>query len=321
VKVWGVRNFYSHLERVSEEGSKFSPGYIVLVATSALLATVGLLANNVVVIIGSMCVAPFLGPARAVSVGAAYKKWSTVGKGLSKQILGLLAIGSTISFFSTVAFQRLLPEIHVTPEIVTRTLPTLTSVHLAMVVAVASGVVASFALIGSLKHVAKPYQERPRARQIDYPRLFDATIGVEIGISLIPPAAVVGIGLAFGRVELLLHAIALLLINVWGLNVGSIVALSLWGVEPRPLELEKRIRRITEQTITTVVSRPHGSAVGSDLQEDRRSGGLEYCKDHRLPCSSSRLRGAGNAKPHGDSVTPVNVKTGFGARITPTKLR
>jgi len=253
VKVWGVRNFYSHLERVSEEGSKFSLGYFVLVATSALFATGGLLANNVVVIIGSMCVAPFLGPSRAVSVGAAYKKWNTVGKGLIKQILGLLAIGSTTSFFSTVAFSHLLPEIIVTPEIMTRMLPTLTDVHLAMFIAVVSGVVGSFALVGSLKHVSKPYQERPRAGAIYYPRLFDATIGVEIAISLIPPASVVGIGLAFGRFELLLHSIGLLLINVWGLNVGSIVVLSLWGVEPSPLELEKKIRKITEKAINNAV--------------------------------------------------------------------
>lgn len=253
MKVWGVRNFYSHLERVSEEGSRFSLGYFALVVTSALLATGGLLANSVVVIIGSMCVAPFLGPSRAVSVGAVYKKWNTVGKGLIKQILGLLAIGSTLAFFVTVAFSHLLPEIIVTPEIMTRTLPTLTDVYLGMFIATVSGVVGSFALVGSLKQISEPYQERPRARAIHYPRLFDATIGVEIAISLIPPASVVGIGLAFGRFDMLLHSLGLLLVNVWGLNVGSIIVLSLWGVEPSPLELEKRIRKIAEKTIKDVV--------------------------------------------------------------------
>lgn len=253
MKVWGVRNFYSHLERVSEEGSKFSLGYFALVVTSALLATGGLLANSVVVIIGSMCVAPFLGPSRAVSVGAVYKKWNTVGKGLIKQILGLLAIGSTLAFFVTVAFSHLLPEIIVTPEIMARTLPTLTDVYLGMFIATVSGVVGSFALVGSLKQISEPYQERPRARAIHYPRLFDATIGVEIAISLIPPASVVGIGLAFGRFDMLLHSLGLLLVNVWGLNVGSIIVLSLWGVEPSPLELEKRIRKIAEKTIKDVV--------------------------------------------------------------------
>ncbi|UCH32304.1 MAG: DUF389 domain-containing protein [Candidatus Bathyarchaeota archaeon] len=253
MKVWGVRNFYSHLERVSEEGSSFSLGYLTLVVTSALFATGGLLANNVVVIIGAMCVAPFLGPSRAVSVGAVYKKWNTVGKGLIKQILGLVAIGSTVSFLATVVFFYLLPEIVVTPEIMARTLPTLTDVHLAMFIATVSGIVASFALIGSLNLVSEPYQERPRGRVIHYPRLFDATIGVEIAISLIPPASVLGIGLALGRFDILFRSIGLLLVNVWGLNIGSIVVLALWGVESKPLKLEKKIRRIAEETIKAVV--------------------------------------------------------------------
>ncbi len=253
MKVWGVRNFYSHLERVCEEGSEFTVGYFTLVAASALLATGGLLANSVIVIIASMCIAPFLGASRAVSVGAVYKKWNAVGKGLLKQILGLLAIGSTLAFLATFAFSHFLPDIIVTPEIMARTLPTLTDVHLAMFIAIISGFIGSFALVGSLKLISEPYQERPRVRAIHYPRLFDATVGVEIAISLIPPASIVGIGLAFGRFDILLHSICLLLINVWGLNVGSIVVLSLWGVEPNPLELEKKIKEIAEKTINELI--------------------------------------------------------------------
>ncbi len=147
----------------------------------------------------------------------------------------------------------MLPEIVVTPEIMTRTLPTLGDVHLAMFIATVSGVVGSFALVGSLKQISEPYQERPRARLIHYPRLFDATIGVEIAISLIPPASVVGIGLAFGRFDILLRSLGLLLVNVWGLNVGSTIVLSLWGVEPNPLELERKIKKIAEKTINEVV--------------------------------------------------------------------
>ncbi len=180
MKVWGVRNFHSNLERRSEEGSKFSLGYFALVVASALLATAGLLANSVAVIIGSMCVAPFLGPSRAVCVGGAYKKWNTVGKGLLKQIFGLLAIGSTIAFLVTVAFLRLAPEIIVTPEIMARTLPTLKDVYLAMFIAMSSGIAASFVLVVGPKIGSEPHQELPL---VHYPRLLDVTIGVEIAIS------------------------------------------------------------------------------------------------------------------------------------------
>lgn len=248
--IWNVRNFYSNLERVSEEGSKFSLGYFGLVIASSLLATGGLLANSVPVIIGSMCTAPFLGPSRAVCVGWAYNKRKTVVKGLVKQLFGLLAIGSSIAFLVTVAFMHLTPEVIVTPETMARTLPTLKDVCLSMFIAISSGVAASFVLVASPKIASEPFQE---LSTFNYPRLLDVTIGVEIAISLIPPASVVGIGLAFGRLDLFHQSLGLLLVNVWGLNIGGMIVLYLWGVEPKPLKLEKNITKIVEKTIADVV--------------------------------------------------------------------
>jgi len=248
--IWNVRNFYSNLERVCEEGSRFSRGYFVLVVASSLLATGGLLANSVPVIIGAMCAAPFLGPSRAVCVGWVYKKWHTVIKGLIKQLLGLLAIGSTIAFLVTLAFLHLIPETVVTPETVARTIPTSRDVCLAMFIAVSSGVVASFVLVARRKMVSESDQQ---LQSVNYAVLVDVTIGVEIAISLIPPAAVVGMGLAFGQFDIFHHSLGLLLVNVWGLNIGGMIVLYLWGVEPKPLELEKRIRGTVEKTINDTI--------------------------------------------------------------------
>jgi len=41
---------------------------------------------------------------------------------------------------------------------------------------------------------------------------------------------------------------------VWGLNIGGMIVLYLWGVEPKPLQLEKKIRRIIEKTINDAVN-------------------------------------------------------------------
>ena len=248
--IWNVRNFYSNLERVGDEGSRISFSYFVLVIVSSLFATAGLLANSVPVIIGSMCVAPFLGASRAVCIGGVYKKWKTVVKGLIKQIFGLLVIGSAIAFLVTITFSYLTPEIIATPETMARTLPTLKDVSLAMLIAVSSGIAASFVLVARPKMVSEPYQE---SSLFNYPRLFDVTIGVEIAISLIPPASVVGIGLALGRLDLFHHSLGLLLVNVWGLDVGGMIVLYLWGIRPEPLQLEKKIRRTIEKTINDVV--------------------------------------------------------------------
>lgn len=241
--IWGVKNFYATIENLSEEGSEFSFGYFALVVAAALLATGGLLVNSIPVIIGSMCIAPFLGPSRAVCIGGVYQKWNTVAKGLVKQIVGLLAIGSTLGFFVTMAFQQFAPDITVTTEIIARTFPRLSSLYLAVFVAITSGVAASLALIAIPKIVTQPMQQ-----------LLDVMIGAEIAISLIPPATVVGIGFAFNQPELSFQALGLLVINVICLDFIAMLALYLRGFDLKLLQLEKVIGETTEKIINEAVS-------------------------------------------------------------------
>jgi uncharacterized hydrophobic protein (TIGR00271 family) len=244
MRVCCISNFYYTLERLCEEGAEFTFGYFGLVVVAALLATGGLLANSIPVIIGSMCVAPFLGPSRAVCLGGIFRKWKTVGRGLAKQLIGLLAIGTPLAFFVTLAFQSIAPEITVTSTIIARTFPTLTSIYLASFVALASGAAASLALIASPKIVSESWQE-----------LLDVMIGAEIAVSMIPPAAVVGIGLAFGRPDMAIQALTLLLINVVCLDfISSIPVLYFRGVRFEPLRIEKKIRAVAEKIVKIVVA-------------------------------------------------------------------
>jgi len=242
MKVHAVRNFYLNLENLSEQGSKFTVGYFALVLVSTLIATAGLLANSTPVIIGSMCIAPFLGPSRAVCIGGVYKKWKTVGRGLIKQSAGLLALGSPISFLVTVAFLRLAPGITVTPTIIERTLPTVQSIYLSTFIALSSGAAASLALMASPPIVSEPWQQ-----------LLDVMIGTEIAISLIPPAAVVGIGLAFGSASIATQSFVILMINVVGLDAVAIPVLYFGGVELKALQIQKRIRQITTDIVLATI--------------------------------------------------------------------
>jgi uncharacterized membrane protein len=82
-------------------------------------------------------------------------------------------------------------------------------------------------------------------------QVIDAVIGVEIAISLIPPASVVGIGLALGQPIVSQNAFLLLVINVLGLDiVGSMLMLALRGVRGRYLVLEKAIHQAVEFAVT-----------------------------------------------------------------------
>jgi uncharacterized hydrophobic protein (TIGR00271 family) len=275
--VWGVKNFYATMENLCEEESVFSFGYFAIVVAAALLATGGLLVNSIPVIIGSMCIAPFLGPSRAVCIGGVYQKWKTVGKGLVKQIVGLLAIGSVLGFFVTMAFQQFAPGITVTPEIIARTFPTLSSLYLAGFVAVASGVAASLALVAKPQIVSQPMQQ-----------LLDVMIGAEIAISLIPPAAVVGMGFAFNQPEVSFHALGLLVINVACLDFIAMLALYLRGVNLKLLQLEKTIRQTTEKIINEVVKADEISTEVT-LQSNKKADVLVRIEASEGQCESPQL--------------------------------
>lgn len=241
MRVCSVKNFYLNLEHLCEEGAEFTFGFFGLVVVAALLATGGLISNSIPVIIGSMLVSPFLSPSRAVALGGIFRKWETVGRGLAKQLIGLLAVGSVLGFFVTLGFLRIAPEITVTPEAIARMLPTLTSVYLAVFVALASGAAASLALIAS-----------PRIISDTWHQLLDVMIGAEIAVSLIPPAVVVGIGLAFGVADMAIQSFSLLIINLVCLNIFSIPVLYLRGVGLEPLRIEKKIRDAAEKTVKDV---------------------------------------------------------------------
>jgi uncharacterized hydrophobic protein (TIGR00271 family) len=218
--IWGVRNYYHKLEMQAKAGAEYNLGYFLLIIASAFLATGGLLTNNVAVIIGSMCVAPFLGPSRAVCIGGLFLDRKTFWQGLMKQLAGLFIVGVGIAFIVTAILIDTTPGIAITSEILLRAMPTGKDVVLTLMIAIAAGAGASLAFTAD-PHVVDQHRGE----------LLDVMIGVEIAISLMPPAAAISIGLAFGQPSIAGNAAALLIINVVALDVvGSMFILILRGL-------------------------------------------------------------------------------------------
>jgi uncharacterized hydrophobic protein (TIGR00271 family) len=237
--VWGVRDYYTLLEQMAREGAAFTPGYVMMILAAGLLATAGLLLDSPAVIIGAMCVAPFLSPSRSVCVGALYRNRKVFVGGLLKQVLGLLAVGTGAAYVITMLLRHSVPGIGITQEILLRAMPNEQDLVLTVIVAVGAGAAASLALTADPRIVAKPWGQ-----------IIDAMIGVEIAISLLPPASVIGIGLAFGRPDISQNAFWLLVVNVIGLDfVGSILMLAIQGIRPRYLVLEKRMRQVAQDVV------------------------------------------------------------------------
>lgn len=242
--VWEVRNFYTTLEQRAKAGAEITFGYVLMVVASAALATSGLLLNNPAVVIGSMCVAPFVGPSRAVCIGGLLRNRKLFLGGLFKQLFGLLFIGAGMAHVITALLLAFVPGVEITSEILLRAMPTRLDVVLSIFIAVAAGAAASLALSADPRIVDTPWGQ-----------VIDAIIGVEIAIALIPPASVVGIGVAFGRLDISLNAFLLLMVNVLGLDIlGSMLMLVLRGVRFEHLALEKAVRQTVESTVTTISS-------------------------------------------------------------------
>lgn len=240
--VWGVRNYHTILEQRAIAGAAMTGGYFSMVAAATVMATAGLLLNSSAAIIGSMCVAPFMAPSRAVCIGALFHNWKVCFGGLIKQLVGLLVIGASASALITVVLHRYLPDLSITHEVLLRAMPTPKDTVLSALIALAAGAAASLALV-----------TQPDIVESSWGQAIDAIIGVEIAISLIPPAAVIGIGWALGTPEHSVNAFHLLLLNVVCLDiVGSAAILAVRGIDRRHLVLEKKIRQTTAVTLDVV---------------------------------------------------------------------
>ncbi len=136
--VWEVRDYYTKLEQRAKAGAEISFGYILMVLVSAALATGGLLLNSPAVVIGSMCVAPFLGPSRAVCIGGLFRNRSVLLRGLIKQLLGLLLVGAGLAYVVTALLRATVAEVVITQEILLRAMPTTRDVALSVLIAVST---------------------------------------------------------------------------------------------------------------------------------------------------------------------------------------
>lgn len=88
VGVWGVQNYSTTLEQRSIAGATITGGYLSMVMAATVMATAGLLLNSSAIVIGSMCVAPFIASSRAVCIGALFRNWKVFFGELVKQFVG-----------------------------------------------------------------------------------------------------------------------------------------------------------------------------------------------------------------------------------------
>ena len=149
--------------------SKPSLGFFVLLISSAVIATLGLISNSTAVVIGAMIVSPLMDSILSLAFGLAVSDGQLIRRSAVTVTLGVTAVVSTSAIISL-----LLGIGHVQSEITARRSPNLIDLG----IAVAAAVAGSFSMTRE--------------------RLSNSIAGVAIAVALVPPLCVSGIGLTLG---------------------------------------------------------------------------------------------------------------------------
>ncbi len=177
--------------------------FFMMVVLAVLMASFGLLIDSAAVIIGSMLIAPILYPVLSLSLGVVMSDPKLISRSFYT-ILKSVGLGVAAAVAVSLLFFQ--PGTEANYEIIARTKPSLAYAAIAFI----AGLAASFALIK--------------------PRLNETLPGIAISVALIPPVAVIGIGIARWNWGMTASALVLLLINVLGIVFASMIVFSLMNL-------------------------------------------------------------------------------------------
>ena len=207
--------------------------YVVMTVISAIIATAGLLLDSPAVVVGSMVIAPLIGPAMAASVGTVIDDQEMFTRGVKLQVVGMLiAVVSAATFAAFVRYLHLVPpglDIVSIPEIRERLVPD----FLSLAVALGAGVAGALSLSSGVSA---------------------AIVGVMIAVALIPPAATVGIGLAWGLPMVSLGSGILALVNGFSINLAALLVLWYNGYRPEHWFRQDEARASTLKRIAVLAA-------------------------------------------------------------------
>ncbi|QDY68423.1 TIGR00341 family protein [Qingshengfaniella alkalisoli] len=199
-------------EKVSKN-AELSEIYLLFVGLSAVVAAIGLIENNVAVIVGAMVIAPLLGPNLAFCLGVALGDRELMFKAILTTAAGIglvVVLGGVIGYFWPIDFDS--------EELMSRTEVGLDSMALAL----ASGAAAALSMTTGVS---------------------SALVGVMVAVALMPPAVAIGLFLGADRAQDALGALLLLSVNVVCLNLAAQLSFVARGITPRTWMERKNARR------------------------------------------------------------------------------
>lgn len=202
-----------------DAGTRTTPVYLFTVLLSSLIASIGLMRNDVAVLIGAMVIAPLLTPNMALALGTTLGDLKLIKSALRTNIAGVsLALGYALMF------GLLTPVASDNPAFVARTEVGLGDIVLGLSAGTAGALAFTSGVPAGL-------------------------VGVMVAVALLPPTVVTGTYIGQGETVLAAHAFLLLACNVICVNLSATLTFLLKGIRPRAWWEAGRARRATRLAV------------------------------------------------------------------------
>ncbi len=200
--------------------SVLSQKFLIMSALASFVAALGLLKNDVAIIIGSMVIAPLLGPNMALSLATTLADVKLAKKAITTNLTGFLLVFS-VSIAMGI-FMAVDPEI---PQIAARSDVS----HFYIFLALAAGVAGAYAITAGVA---------------------EAFVGVMVAVALLPP--LVAAGLLFGGMYWSegIGALLLYFVNIVCINLSGVITFILEGIQPKRWWEAERAKKYIKTAIT-----------------------------------------------------------------------
>ena len=201
------------------KNARLNQTYLLLIFLSTVVVAIGLLKDNVAVVIGAMVIAPLLGPNLALALGTALGDTDLMWKAFKTGLAGMslaLALSILIGIFWPLNIES--------RELLARTYVGLDSAVLAM----ASGAAAVISLTSGIPSIL---------------------VGVMVAVALLPPAATMGLMLGAGQTDLAYGAAFLLAVNIVAINLSAKLGFLIQGIKPRTWLAKKKAKQSMQSYI------------------------------------------------------------------------
>lgn len=207
------------------QGARLDANHLLLVTLSTIVAAIGLLEDNVAVVIGAMVIAPLLGPNMALALGTALGDTQLMWRAFKTNLAGIV-----LAFTLALLLGLFWPVSTLSEELMARTDVGMAGIALAL----ASGAAAVLSLTT---------------------RVSSVLVGVMVAVALLPPTTTMGLMAGSGRFDLASGAGLLLATNIVCVNLAAKLVFLFKSVKPRTwLEQKKARQSMTAYIVLWLVS-------------------------------------------------------------------